>query len=394
MLTGLYPPSHGSLCNGVPISEGVTTMPELLRRHGFVAGAFVSGVTLKAKNCGLGRGFDIYDDRFEGFSRRAIKTLNRSLHWLRQQRTDQDIFLFFHLYDPHFDYNPPKTFARFGLDSDQPAVSPLKREELMASLRVHGRTDRITRSLNEWIRRYDAEIAYSDWATGELLRNLKILRRYDDALIFMVSDHGETLDERPWIFDHGARVNEEQIRIPMIMKLPNQAFSGRKIAFPVSHIDILPTILASTGLLQEEQLPGLDLHKVIVDEDLPRTDRTLFTMARRVPKRMTDLDFKIPKPGKSGRPGSQILAIRRYPYKLIDFGLASPRSLLVFYDLAKDPEETKPVLVSQHSMDPIQAELHRQLNDWWHENWRPDNVSTIEIPEETVDVLRALGYVE
>ncbi len=393
MLTGLYPPSHGSLNNGVPISEGITTMAEILAEEGFATAAFVSGITLKAENCGLDRGFDEYEDDFEGFGRGARATLDRAANWLLKQRSEQDVFLFFHLYDPHFDYNPPKKFANFGLKPGTRPPDPIKRDELIERLRNEGSSAELNRSLKEWVRRYDGEIAYADWAAGELLDALRKRRRYDEALIIMVSDHGETLTERPWIFDHGSRVTEEQIRVPLILKLPTQSYAGKRIAQPVSHIDILPTFLSYVGLPQSADHGGVDLRRLVEGEGL-QLNRTMFAMARRAPKRMVEFDFTVPSPAKPGRPGSQILAVRRLPHKLVDYGFMSPRELLVFYDLSEDPLETRPVVRTSGSSQPRQEELQRALEEWWESTWRPEAAPTADIPEETMEVLRALGYVE
>ena len=393
MLTGLYPPSHGSLNNGVPISEGITTMAEILVDEGFATAAFVSGVTLKAENCGLDRGFDEYEDDFEGFGRGAQATLDRATSWFLKQRSDQDVFLFFHLYDPHFDYNPPKRFANFGLTAGIRPPDPIKREELMERLRNEGSSAELNRSLKEWVRRYDGEIAYADWAAGELLDALRKRRRYDEALIIMVSDHGETLTERPWIFDHGSRVTEEQIRVPMILKLPTQSFAGKRIAQPVSHIDILPTFLSYVGLAQSADYDGVDLRRLAAGEDL-QLNRTLFAMARRAPKRMVEFEFTVPPPAKPGKPGSQILAARQTRYKLVDYGFMSPRNLLVFYDLIEDPLEARSVVWTSGASQTRHEEFNKVLEEWWQNTWRPEAAPTMDIPEETMEVLRALGYVE
>ncbi len=390
MLTGVYPPTHGSLCNGVRVSSSIPTMAEDLAGNGFVTAAFVSGVTLKAAHCGLDRGFSLYDDDFEGFARGARATLNRTAGWLWRRKPKEDIFLFFHLYDPHFEYNPPRKFSSFALKGQAP--DPIKVDALRKRIAGGEHSSEIDRSLDEWIRRYDGEIAYADWAVGQLLHTLKELRRYQGALILMVSDHGETLAERPWVFDHGTRVSEEQIRIAMIMKLPDQASAGRRISEPVSHIDILPTVFAQLGLPENSSPVGIDLHRFL--DNTPPEDRMLFTMARRVPKRMTDFDFKVPQPGQPGNPTSQIIAVRSGRYKLVDYGFMSPKNLLVLYDLKKDPHEKQEVLWDPETPVSPQTELHSAMEEWWEKSWRPETASDTAIPEETARTLRSLGYIE
>lgn len=392
MLSGLYPPSHGSLNNGVPIAEGFLTMPEIFAREGFATAAFVSGITLKAENCGLERGFGVYDDDFAGFARGARKTLGRARDWLSTVDPQTDIFVFFHLYDPHFEYNPPKEFLRFGSSSPPEEERPLKLDELRTRMLIDPRSAEVQRSLHEWIRRYDGEIAYADWAVGELLDTLRAMGRYDGGLIVMVSDHGETLDERPWVFDHGSRVTEEQIRIPMILKLPDRALAGTRVEQPVSQVDILPTVLAQLGIAPPTEPVGWDLRGLVGDTDIP--DRTTFVLARRVPKRMTDLGFDIPPPASPGRPGSQVLCARRPPYKLVDFGFMNPKKLLVGYDLSRDPEEKHGEIIPPDRLPPPFEALDQEMTAWWDRTWRPEAAPKTDIPEDRKEKLRALGYVD
>ena len=61
MLTGLYPPGHGSRHNGIAASGTVRTLAESLRAAGFATAAFVSAFPLE-RRFGLARGFDVYDD--------------------------------------------------------------------------------------------------------------------------------------------------------------------------------------------------------------------------------------------------------------------------------------------------------------------------------------------
>jgi len=394
MMTGVYPPTHGSLCNGVPVREDIPTMSELLEGQGFMTAAFVSGITLKAENCGLNRGFSTYDDHFDGFARGARATLNRTASWLWRQKSAEDIFLFFHLYDPHFEYNPPRGFSKFGLREGQSPRDPIKPVKLRNRLAGGEESADIHQSLKEWIRRYDGEIVFADWAAGQLLDTLKKMHRYDDALIIMVSDHGETLTERPWVFDHGSRVSEEQIRVPMIMKLPAGAFAGKRIPEAVSHIDLLPTVLAQLGISVPPGLAGMDLHDLFRGDGNTAEERTLFTMARRVPKRMTDYDLKVPQPDQPEKPGSQIIALRRPPFKVVDFGLGNQRKLMVLFDLDKDPKEETPIVLDPDSTQSPEKELQLALKTWWRMTWMPGAIVHHEIPEETAKLLRSLGYLE
>src|SRR5262249_47500701 len=82
IFTGLLPMAHQVRFNGVPLSPEFDTLATLLAKAGYRTAAFVSGYTLLASQCGLNRGFEVYDDDFTTQDRRADKTVDRALAWL------------------------------------------------------------------------------------------------------------------------------------------------------------------------------------------------------------------------------------------------------------------------------------------------------------------------
>jgi arylsulfatase A-like enzyme/Flp pilus assembly protein TadD len=228
MLTGLLPFDHGVRDNlGFTLGADLPSLPELLQRAGYRTGGFVSSYVLRAAT-GIGRGFDVYDDRFpEGaidrspgqIQRSGEDTLAAATAWF-DTLADDRFFLFFHIYEPHMPHRPPARFA--GLDP------------------------------------YDGEVAYSDEIVGRLLDDLKRRGWYANATIVLVADHGEGLGDHGEI-EHGLFVYDESVRVPWIMKLPGSAFGGRRVGTPVQHIDLLPTIAALAPVPAPPRLRGRDL---------------------------------------------------------------------------------------------------------------------------------------
>lgn len=117
--------------------------------------------------------------------------------------------------------------------------------------------------------RYDHEIASADLQLGRLLHALE--GRSDTALI-VAADHGEAFQ---WGFQfHGADLNEDSIRIPLLLRAPGlqPGVNGS----PASLVDIAPTLLALTGTPPPSGLDGRDLRQLHGDEpvltDLFRID--------------------------------------------------------------------------------------------------------------------------
>jgi len=225
LMTGLLPPEHG-VRNNVGFSLAAdrgTTLAELLRAGGHATGAAVSSFVLRA-DTGIARGFERYDAP-EGPERPATETLKPLLGWLEEWRA-RPFFLFFHLYEPHTPYEPPADLAGSG---------------------VHP---------------YDGEIAAADRAVGELLAALDRLGLYDEALVVLLSDHGEGLGDHGEE-EHGFLLYREAIQVPLIVKLPGGERAGERVRRSVGLTDLVPTLAERAGLAAPPGLPGQSL----LDED-------------------------------------------------------------------------------------------------------------------------------
>jgi tetratricopeptide (TPR) repeat protein len=106
---------------------------------------------------------------------------------------------------------------------------------------------------------YDAEIVRVDQLLGNFFDELRRLRIYDRALIVFTSDHGEGLGEHGEK-QHGILLYREALQVPLIVKLPNNARKGTRVAADAQLIDIAPTILQHGGANERlAVLPGASL---------------------------------------------------------------------------------------------------------------------------------------
>ena len=79
---------------------------------------------------------------------------------------------------------------------------------------------------------------FFDWMKAE--------GHYDNTVIIITSDHGEEFFEHGGWW-HGTTLFEEQIHVPLIIKLPNQEQAGERIPWQVRVIDIAPTVATLAG---------------------------------------------------------------------------------------------------------------------------------------------------
>jgi arylsulfatase A-like enzyme/thioredoxin-like negative regulator of GroEL len=228
MFTGLLPFEHRVRDNlGFALPDKTMTMASFFRAAGYRTGGFVSAFVLR-RETGIGQGFEVYDATFPPMAadrspaqvqRAGPDTLTAAKEWIATL-TSERFFLFFHIYEPHKPYKAPERFAD---------LSP-----------------------------YDGEVSFSDEIVGQLVDELRKRGWYENATIVVLSDHGEGLGDHIEE-EHGLFLYDEVIRVPLIVKLPRARFAGRRVAAPVQHIDLLPTLATLAGVQGPTGLRGRDL---------------------------------------------------------------------------------------------------------------------------------------
>ncbi|MGZ8788651.1 MAG: sulfatase-like hydrolase/transferase, partial [Thermoanaerobaculia bacterium] len=218
MLTGLLPSEHGVRDNtGYRIDAKTQLLPELLKKNGYATAGAISAFVLRRES-GISRGFDHYDDETEALNstaaigmvqRAGSDTIQAAQRWLDKNQ-DDPFFLFVHLYEPHTPYTPPEPF------------------------------------LSRYKDHYDGEIAYTDQLIGDFIADLRQRGLYDKAMIILLSDHGEGLNDHGEE-EHGVFLYREAIQVPLMVKMPKGAKGGETVEAPVQLVDVFPTILEQTA---------------------------------------------------------------------------------------------------------------------------------------------------
>ena len=159
-----------------------------------------------------------------------------------------------HATDPHDPYTPRSPFR-------EQFVRSQEFPELVRVRNILGRhlTPEEAESVRiELTSLYDAEIAFNDHHFGRLVMWLQEHDLYDSTLIVVTSDHGEEfLDHQQW--GHGGTLYQEQLAVPLVIKLPQQAAAGTVVEDLAQHVDLLPTILELAGVEPPATAQGRDL---------------------------------------------------------------------------------------------------------------------------------------
>lgn len=259
ILTSLYPRQHSVIMNGFTLPDGVETISEILAERGFNTGAFVGAFPVGSK-LNFSQGFYVFNDYFSpliSLSRLTLLKILNHLHiistkgivqrkaedvtdpflsWLMKQG-DNPFFAWVHYFDPHTPYDPPDEYRKNEDYKDK--------DEKQKSL-------------------YKGEIEYVDSEIGRIVEVLQDKMLMDDTIIVITADHGESLGEHDYYYDHGRFLYEPSLHIPLIIYSPNlKNYADNDIEQTVSTIDFAPTILDMLDITPPNYMEGESLLPVI-----------------------------------------------------------------------------------------------------------------------------------
>ncbi|AGC44451.1 sulfatase [Myxococcus stipitatus DSM 14675] len=175
----------------------------------------------------------------------------------------------FHATAAHFPGDPVHPFYRRFVSPSEPLERRLRMHFAPVSPGAKGGW---TRDGAEAL--YDELLAQADAQVGHVLDALRAAGRYDDALIILMSDHGESFHEdRPDLAGatpvHGARLSELENRILLAVKPPGGRKQGpSRVDALVRLVDVGPTLLEFSGLPALTGVDGVSLAPLLRGESL------------------------------------------------------------------------------------------------------------------------------
>ncbi len=342
ILTGLYPPNHGTRSNSMGyLPEDRLTLAETLQERGYETAAFIGCFVLDAR-FGMDQGFALYDftvsdrgyrpDMVDYNERPADQVTDAAIRWLQQRSRDGEsrpFFAWVHYFDAHL-----------------PFRSPLANDP-----RFTGRP-------------YDAEIAFVDQQFGRLLGALEAEGARGRTLVVVASDHGEGLGDHGEQ-SHGLLLYETTVRVPLLFSCP----AWTKVHGQVRHelvglVDVRPSIEALLGLPVTLPCDGRSLWP-----GDPGKDRHIYLEAT--------------EPREVGG-WSPLWGLRAGGAKYVEGPVRR------FFDLQKDPRETVNLY---NSNPPRLAGLVRELQEMLR-SWEDVTEGSRVMTDEEIERLSSLGYVQ
>jgi arylsulfatase A-like enzyme len=383
ILTGVYPHRHGIMRGEVRFTgDPHPPLATLLGAAGYDTLA-ISQSLVASHRFGVDTGFDrfLFSNQLNGYQLRS-QDVRRPLldHLLHRRHPERPLFAYLHTVDPHAPYAPTGRDRRFAeerpgrLPDSQYRPSTFMIEELGED---PAEVDHL-RAL------YQGEVAHADRQLGRFLDMLRHLDLYDGSLVVVLSDHGEEFGEHGG-FDHGRTVYEEMVRVPLIVKYPHGRWAGTVVDRRVSTVDLVPSILRAVGAdaggaaFDGESLLPSDLRDRRAD-GAPRIVFSEVSPARA--RHLEAVDYRTLARGEvkciESRTGIDQLGREVPPWRTFRLDL--------------DPGESRP-------LDPASPRARRcreTLEQWLElQELGPRGLSTAEETDpETLDKLRALGYIE
>lgn len=302
---------------GIP--DHLPTLAQILKRRGYSTLALSASPIVRDTptvngnpDGGFGAGFDRF---LEACQWREAQCLNDTLE-TELETLEAPFFVYLHYIDPHDPYSAPHPYRDLYASRDPGASDWARRGDpnpLAAMIYADGEEIAYSpQDLATLKARYEEEVSYVDAQFGHLLDLLAQRALLQDAIVVLLSDHGESFLENDHV-KHCHSLLDTEIRTPFLLQLPGRAH--RRFDAVTQNLDVVPTLLdyleidtsgesfdgVSLRPLIEEGKPvnragfaAMDFYRSVVDErfklmiDL-RSETSVLHDYRRDPGESTDL---------------------------------------------------------------------------------------------------------
>ena len=438
LMTGRSDLAHGVLTDRFHLDPQHRTLAQEFAAAGYATAGYYSGPYLSGKY-GFNAGFENYESGMissgdfrnmviddnakrkaqgrEPMDEQMIAQLrDRMSHWditspkinelaegFIDQSSDDPFFLFVHYFDAHYDHIPQSINPRLAQLFDPSYSGDFDGSNWYFDSRVMDLSPPYARhiserDLNHVIANYDAEINWVDHHIGKLIEKLKEKGVWENTLIMVVADHGDEFFEHNSL-GHRSTLFAEQVRIPMVLRLPEMSAAGSRIRNISRIYDVAPTLL---DLATNKSLPGAEGESLAADIDGATIDRSafqnIFSGATRRSRSLNIVD---------GWRNSRFTVLRSFKYNQADstdeltavtpLPRRSTNSPYFVFDRSSDPHEASPLAPNDPrygealKLYAIAFDEHQQYLDQVEHSATADCLIDSLSAEEDA-VLGSLGY--
>lgn len=270
LFTSMPPSGHSCDVKVAMLPDDVTTISEVLQDQGYVTAGLPNNINV-TRSFNFHQGFDWFQyqapeyiagatesssqlsmynvvrkirdrltdgkKRVEDYYQPADVVLGNTKEFITANK-DRRWFSFVHLMEPHDPYFE-RPFTGEGVGRAEMEFPPPELEQAIRKA-------------------YQQEITWMDAELGKFFDWMKAEGLYDQTTIILTSDHGEEfLEHGGWW--HGTTLYDEQIHIPLILKLPKSKWAGTRVPWQVRQLDAPATMAIMGGSVVPMDWQGDDL---------------------------------------------------------------------------------------------------------------------------------------
>jgi arylsulfatase A-like enzyme len=199
----------------------------------------------------------------------CARSCRAAMNWLEQNNGSNPFMLWIDMFDPHEPWDAPLEFQKM-YRKEYPY------ERYLFGYGVRNADIRpddlpVIRDL------YAAEVTFSDYCIGRLLKRVERLGLMENTIIVFSTDHGTHLGEEGCVQKTPALLNSCVTQIPLIIKHPDNRFAGRRIDELVSAVDFMPTFLPLLGIDDYQNMDGGNMWRLVKGE-VPSLHENVYTV--------------------------------------------------------------------------------------------------------------------
>lgn len=390
LMTSLLPSVTGVWGFADMLRPEFLTVAEVMRQQGFATGSFVQNSNAGPAS-GLHQGFDSTDDVAVRGTTETLLDGEPLWKWLRAHK-DRNTFVYLHIVDPHGPYEPPAPYDENYQKLKADGAHKLKWDNGLDAEYVKAPSAAGRAAL------YEGEIRHNDDRLRAFFDRMKAEGLFDDTLFIFTADHGEFLGEHGY-FAHHAPGYVQNTGVPLILYHKQRIPQQLRIQEPVQLLDVMPTVLdfarvdASGLVMQGDSLvsliegrdPDYWKSRVVASEEVTTRDRA---------KGWRNTGLRVS--GSLFYGDWHFISSRSFwPRR----GIVPESLRLKVFNQAEDPQEGNslarffPDAYLRYrftsGLDELQA-----LGEDAQRKFRSSNETNYEFDPDTLEHLKALGYVE
>lgn len=252
------------------LADSFATLPEILYDNGYETAACVMNPFIQAE-FGFGQGFHFFFGGVleNGAGNEGSRANEQAFAWLdgktaAPRDAAKPFFLYLHYMDCHGPYDAPDRLvdpllAAVEADTAKQPL-PARAQEALLPKNYLRRTppvgsdptryDRLNMYREYWLAGYNACVQEQDEYIAELIAGLKSRGLWEDALVVLVSDHGESFAEHLY-WEHGLEQYQTTLHVPLVVRWPKIVPAGKRVGAAVRTMDITPTLLEMLAISKE-----------------------------------------------------------------------------------------------------------------------------------------------